>query len=102
MRTGSAALRARGNMVEEASERYLQQQGLQAIERNFNRRGGEIDLVMRDGETLVFVEVRFRKSDRFGTPAESITASKNANYYKPRNCIYWRIQCGVISPVVLM
>lgn len=76
MRTGSAAPRARGNVVEEASERYLQQKGLQAIERNFNRRGGEIDLVMRDGETLVFVEVRFRKSDRFGTPAESITASK--------------------------
>lgn len=76
IRTGSAAPRARGNVVEAASERYLQQQGLQAIERNFNRRGGEIDLVMRDGETLVFVEVRFRKSDRFGTPAESITASK--------------------------
>ncbi len=75
-RTGSAAPRARGQVVEAASECYLQQQGLQPIERNFNRRGGEIDLVMREGETLVFVEVRFRKSDRFGTPAESITASK--------------------------
>lgn len=76
MPTGDAAPRARGQVVEAASEQYLQQQGLQPIERNFNRRGGEIDLVMRDGETLVFVEVRFRKSDRFGTPAESITANK--------------------------
>jgi putative endonuclease len=74
--TGSAAPRARGQRVEESGEYYLQQQGLQPIERNFNSRGGEIDLVMRDGAALVFVEVRFRKSDRFGTPAESITASK--------------------------
>ena len=74
MRTGNAAPRARGQRVEEASEYYLQQHGLHAIERNFNSRGGEIDLVMRDGETLVFVEVRFRKNDHFGTPAESITA----------------------------
>jgi putative endonuclease len=49
---------------------------LQAIGRNFNSRGGEIDLVMQDGDTLVFVEVRFRKNNHFGTPAESITASK--------------------------
>ena len=76
MRTGNAAPRARGQRVEEASEHYLQQHVLHAIERNFNSRGGEIDLVMRDGETLVFVEVRFRKNDHFGTPAESITASK--------------------------
>lgn len=76
MPTGSAAPRARGQVVEEASEQYLLQHGLQAIARNFSSRGGEIDLVMRDGETLVFVEVRFRKNDNFGTPAESITVSK--------------------------
>jgi putative endonuclease len=74
--TGSAAPRARGQVVETAAAEHLQQQGLLLIERNFTSRGGEIDLVMRDGETLVFVEVRFRKSDRFGTPVESITASK--------------------------
>lgn len=76
MPTGSAAPRARGQVVEQAAEYFLQQQGLQPLERNFNSRGGEIDLVMRDGDTLVFVEVRFRKSDRFGTPVESVTASK--------------------------
>ena len=76
MPTGSAAPRARGQRYEEAAERHLQQQGLQPVERNFNSRGGEIDLVMCEADTLVFVEVRFRKSDRFGSPVESITASK--------------------------
>jgi putative endonuclease len=68
--------RADGEAVETAACRYLEQQGLQCIERNFNTRGGELDLVMRERDTLVFVEVRFRKTDHFGTPAESITASK--------------------------
>ena len=45
-------------------------------------RGGELDLVMREGRDLVFVEVRYRKSDRFGTPAETITASKRARLWR--------------------
>ena len=76
MPRGAAAPRARGEVVERAAEHYLQQQGLQSIAQNFQRRGGEIDLIMREGATLVFVEVRFRKSDNFGSPVESVTASK--------------------------
>lgn len=76
MPSGQAAPRARGQQIEVLAEHYLQQQGLQPIERNFHRRGGEIDLVMQHADTLVFVEVRFRKTDQFGSPAESITASK--------------------------
>ena len=76
MPNGAAAPRARGEAVERAAEIYLQQRGLQSITHNFQRRGGEIDLVMRDGETLVFIEVRFRKTDRFGSPIESVTATK--------------------------
>jgi putative endonuclease len=68
--------RVHGQQVEQAACRYLQQQGLLWLESNFNSRGGELDLVMTDNDTLVFVEVRFRKSDRFGSPIESITASK--------------------------
>lgn len=74
--TGAAAPRARGQRVEAAAEAWLQQHGLQPVVRNFTSRGGELDLVMRDGNTLVFVEVRFRKSDRFGSPIESVTFSK--------------------------
>lgn len=76
MPRGAAAPRARGVVIERAAETYLQQQGLQTIAQNFQRRGGEIDLIMRERETLVFVEVRFRKTDNFGSPVESVTASK--------------------------
>ncbi len=76
MATGVAAPRARGQRYEAAAEAWLQEQGLQPLARNFTSRGGELDLVMREGDTLVFVEVRFRKSDRFGSPVESVTFSK--------------------------
>lgn len=76
MPTGQAAPRARGQHIELAVEAHLQQHGLQTVARNFQRRTGEIDLVMRERDTLVFVEVRFRKSDAFGSPIESVTASK--------------------------
>ena len=46
------------------------------MERNYRSRRGEIDLIMRDARTLVFVEVRFRASTRFGTPAESVDVRK--------------------------
>ena len=66
----------RGEAAERLAEKHLIAQGLVLIERNFQGRRGEIDLVMRDGRCLVFVEVRFRSSDRFGSAAESITPVK--------------------------
>jgi putative endonuclease len=68
--------RAAGADAEERARRYLERQGLVMVERNFHSRRGEIDLVMRDGDTLVFVEVRFRRNSRFGTAAESVTPAK--------------------------
>ena len=55
---------------------HLQAQGLRLLERNFRSRGGEIDLIMQQGDTLVFVEVRFRQSSDYGSPAETVTAAK--------------------------
>ena len=55
---------------------YLQENGLRLLARNYRCRRGEIDLVMREADTLVFVEVRFRRSSRFGTPAESVDIHK--------------------------
>lgn len=57
---------------------WLQRQGLLLLERNFRCRRGEIDLIMQDGEQLVFVEVRYRRNSRFGSPAETVTGSKQA------------------------
>ena len=55
---------------------YLAQQGLHLIERNYQCRLGELDLIMGDGDQLVFVEVRYRKDRRFGRPVETVDYRK--------------------------
>ena len=65
-----------GEKAEEAAAEFLRQQGLTVIERNFQCRFGEIDIIAMDGETIVFVEVRKRASNAFGGAAASITPSK--------------------------
>ena len=67
---------AAGNHGEDRAERLLVRNGLEILARNYRTRFGEIDLVARDGATLVFVEVRMRSSERFGGAASSITAGK--------------------------
>jgi putative endonuclease len=71
-----ATTRSRGARVEAAARAHLVRAGLQPVASNAGYRVGELDLVMRDGPTLVFVEVRFRADDRFGGGAASITAAK--------------------------
>ena len=66
----------RGRRAEEAAAQHLERHGLRVIARNHRCRGGEIDLVCRDGSTLVFVEVRQRSNRGFGGAAASITAEK--------------------------
>lgn len=61
-----------GRKAESSALRYLQRQGLELIARNYTTRYGELDLVMRDQTTTVFVEVRKRKSQNFGHAAETI------------------------------
>jgi putative endonuclease len=65
-----------GKQAEALAARYLEQQGLQLVARNVRCRGGEIDLVCRDGQALVFVEVRLRRHPGFGGAAASITRHK--------------------------
>jgi putative endonuclease len=68
--------RQRGTQVEAAARRHLQQAGLRAVAANANFRGGELDLVMLDRDTLVFVEVRYRRDARFGGGAASVDGIK--------------------------
>lgn len=70
------ARRARGDAVEAAALAWLQKQGLRLLARNAGARIGEIDLVMAEGATVVFVEVRYRASDAFGGSAASVDAGK--------------------------
>jgi putative endonuclease len=61
---------------ENAAASYLESLGYRILDRNFRTRGGEIDIVALDGETLCFVEVKTRSSRRFGSPAESVDERK--------------------------
>ena len=62
----------RGRQAEALACRYLQQQGLRLISQNWRCRRGELDLVMLDGHTVVFVEVRYRRHTAWGGAIESI------------------------------
>ena len=83
---------AKGAAAEQLAADYLQRRGLQLIERNFRVRGGEIDLICRDGRTTVFVEVRLRSRGDFGGAAASITASKQARLIMAAR--HWLIRHG--------
>ena len=67
---------ARGRRAEERAAQHLEAHGLHVVGRNFRCRGGEIDLICRDGKVLVFVEVRLRRNAAFGGAAASVTATK--------------------------
>ncbi|WP_310452926.1 YraN family protein [Sulfuritalea sp.] len=69
---------ARGAAAEQLAADFLARRGLAVVARNFRVKGGEIDLVCRDGRTTVFVEVRLRSRGDFGGAAASITATKQA------------------------
>jgi putative endonuclease len=69
---------ATGGVAEAQAARFLERAGLAIVSRNYRTRFGEIDLIARDGDTLVFVEVRMRSSARFGGAAQSIDARKKA------------------------
>ncbi|MBM7061606.1 YraN family protein [Pseudomonas sp. UL073] len=66
----------RGRLAESQARAYLEDQGLQLLAQNWSCRRGELDLVMLDGDTLVFVEVRYRKHAAWGGALESVDARK--------------------------
>jgi putative endonuclease len=68
--------RKAGAEAEEAAGAFLEDRGMRIVERNFRARGGEIDLVAREGDVLVFVEVRFREGEEFGAPEETVGPAK--------------------------
>ncbi|MDD4859253.1 MAG: YraN family protein [Dehalococcoidales bacterium] len=70
--------REAGILGEKLAQEFLRQKGYQIIETNYRCRDGEIDIVARQGEVLVFIEVRSKQSDKFGSPEESVTPAKRA------------------------
>ena len=72
----------RGRQAEARALAYLAQQGLQLIERNFSCRWGEIDLIMRQKQTLVFIEVRQRTHSSYGDAAASVSYAKQTRLWR--------------------
>jgi putative endonuclease len=68
--------RAIGSSGEQNAVSFLQRQGFAILDRNYIFHHGEVDLVAKDGDELVFVEVKLRRSARFGSPEEAVTPAK--------------------------
>jgi putative endonuclease len=82
-RPSSGSTLERGRWGETIASRFLRKQGFKVLYRNYKpRNGGEIDLVCRDREVLVFVEVKTRASEEFGTPAQAVTQEQQRRISK--------------------
>ncbi|MBI4534903.1 MAG: YraN family protein [Ignavibacteriae bacterium] len=65
-----------GDVGEEIARRFLREKGLELVDLNYRYGHGEIDIIAKDGEVLVFCEVKMRKGDSYGDPEYAITARK--------------------------
>ena len=94
-----------GGLQEQRALRYLGVQGLSLVQSNFNCRVGEIDLIMRDRQgTVIFVEVRYRKNDLYGSAQETIGPAKRRKlrlaaqwFLKSRNWHYKSCRFDVVA-----
>lgn len=76
------ALKTEGEFWEQQALRFLRGQGLRLLAQNFRAKTGEIDLIMLEGDTLVFVEVRKRRRSRFTHAAASVDSRKQARLWR--------------------
>lgn len=79
----------KGDITEALAKSYLSEQGLTLIGKNFHCRQGEIDLIMNEGNTFVFIEVKYRKSSGFGGAISAISMSKQ---HKIKHAIAFYLQ----------
>ncbi|OOH88929.1 YraN family protein [Pasteurellaceae bacterium 15-036681] len=77
--------RAQGAVFEQKAKAFLIEKGLSFVAENQQFKCGELDLIMQDGTTTVFVEVRHRKNANFGSAVESITYSKQQKWLNAAN-----------------
>ena len=82
--------RSIGKQTEALACDYLQAQGLHLLERNFLVPQGEIDLIMEDQQSLIFIEVRFRRNNHFGSGAETVTQTKQRKLLTAAACYLQR------------
>lgn len=88
----------KGRDAEVYARKYLERHGLKFVEANYRCRLGEIDLIMRDGSTIVFVEVRYRKNQSYGGALESIDHRKKRKLRAAAEHYLQRRRIGADSP----
>lgn len=86
---------SQGQQAEQTAEQFLRRQGLRYCSRNYRCKVGEIDLVMEDGDILVFVEVRLRSNRHFGMGAESVTWHKQQKIIRASQ--HYLLRCGLLD-----
>lgn len=90
---------SKGGYFEARARRFLEQQGLRDFRPNYHSRHGEIDLIARDGDVLVFVEVRYRQAMEHGSPLATVTFRKQqkirrtAQHFLQKNGLTNRMPC---------
>lgn len=79
-----------GKLGEQKAQNYLKRRGYQILECNYHTRGGELDIIAKEGDCVVFIEVKTRTNSEYGTPAEAVSVYKQqhmlsaAKYYLAR------------------
>lgn len=96
--------RVTGNAGEAAAANFLERLGYEILERQYHYNHGEIDVIARDGSELVFVEVRTRRSERFGKAEETVTPKKQEllrrtaeGYVEEKNCVNISCRFDVVA-----
>lgn len=88
----------RGRWAEDLAARHLRGLGLKELHRNYLCRGGEIDIIMQEKATLVFIEVRYRRSDLYGGARETLGATKKARLLRAASHYLFSRRGGADAP----
>lgn len=90
--------RSLGGEKEQLAMDYLREQGAKILAKNFYFHGGEIDLIVKDNEYVCFIEVKYRKSNQFGTPEEAVTLSKQKKIIRGANVFLYKNRYPTDTP----
>lgn len=91
--------RKTGAEYEQIAAEYLQNQGIAIIERNYRNHRGEIDIIGKDGDYTVFIEVKYRKDNTVGQPAEAVNYGKQRKICKVADYYRMMHHMGDFTPV---
>lgn len=89
----------KGNVHEQLASAYLTKKGCYILESNFRSHAGEIDLICQDHDYLVFVEVKYRHSDRYGAPYEAVTRNKQFHICRTSDYYCYTHRISEFTPI---